>query len=223
MTQPLTRSNRLWTTAAIVAAALLVLGGLIIVQVTTGGDPSEAEPADTASVVERADSHVLDDPSDPRATLVEFLDFECEACGAAYPFIEQLRQQYRDDLKLVIRYFPLDGHLNSRNAAHAVEAAARQGELEAMYSMMFQTQAQWGDQRVDHSDLFRGFAEDIGVDMAQYDRDVASDDVAARVERDYRDGRTVGVSGTPSFFLDGERMEITSTQDFIDQIEQAIQ
>lgn len=212
--------TNLRTTAAILAVVLAVLGGIVAVQLSARDEPSAADPA---TVVEREDSHVLDDPSEPRATLVEFLDFECEACGAAYPFIEQIRQQYADEVKFVIRFFPLDGHLNSRNAAHAVESAARQGELEAMYSKMFQTQAQWGDQSVDHSDLFRGFAEDIGLDMAQYDRDVISDEVADRVERDYRDGQAAGVSGTPSFFLDGERLEITSTQDFIDQIERAIQ
>lgn len=220
MTSTRTRSN-LGTTLAIVAAVLAVIGAIIAFQLS-GEEAPEVQPADASQAVERDDSHVLDDPEGASATLVEFLDFECEACGAAYPLVEDLRERFEGDLKFVIRYFPLDGHFNSRNAAHAVESAARQGKVEEMYTKMFQTQSQWGDQRQDYSELFRGFAEEIGLDMEQYDRDVVSDSVAQRVERDYQDGLAAGVTGTPSFFLDGEKLEITSTEGFVSDLQDAI-
>lgn len=65
--------------------------------------------------------------------LVEFLDFECESCGALFPIVEQLRSDYAGEITYVVRYFPLPGHVNSMNAAVAAEAAAQQGEFEAMY------------------------------------------------------------------------------------------
>jgi protein-disulfide isomerase len=213
------RSRNLKITLAISALAVGILAAVILVQTTKEPDVVRADPAD---VVVRADSHVLDDAGPEAPTLVEFLDFECEACGAAYPVIEDLRQKYAGKINFVIRYFPLEGHLNSRNAAHAVEAAARQGKVEEMYSRMFTTQAEWGDQQQDYSARFRGYADDLGLDMQQYDTDVASSAVSARVERDVQDGRSAGVSGTPSFFLDGEPLEITSVQSLHDAIDLAI-
>lgn len=206
-------------TLAVSALAIGVLAAVVLFQVTSEPD---ADVADPAGAVVRADSHVLDDVGEDAPTLVEFLDFECESCAAAYPVVEDLRERYAGRLNVVLRYFPIDGHANARNAAHAVEAAARQGELESMYARMFETQAAWGDQQIDHSARFRGYAEELGLDLEQYDADVASEDVAARVERDFQDGRAAGVSGTPTFFLDGRPLEITSVQSFYDAVDRAL-
>lgn len=209
----------LTVTLAVSALAVGLLAAVALFQVASESDTAVADPA---AVLVRADSHVLDDAGRDAPTLVEFLDFECESCGVAYPVVEELRERYDGRLNVVLRYFPLDGHANARNAAHAVEAAARQGELESMYARMFDTQAEWGDQQVDHSALFRRYAQDLGLDMERYDADVSSDDVVSRVQRDAQDGRAMGVSGTPTFFLDGRPMQITSVQSFYDAIDRAL-
>lgn len=207
-------------TAAVTVVAVAILAAIIVNQVSNG--PDAVDPADAAGAVVRPDSHRLDDVPGAKATLVEFLDFECESCRAAYPFIEEVRERYEGRLTFVIRYFPLDGHANARNAAHAVEAAARQGELEAMYSRMYETQAEWGEQQQSQARLFRSFADDLGLDMDRYDTDVVSDEVADRVERDFVDGRALGVSGTPTFFLDGEKLQPATTQEFVAAIDAAL-
>ncbi|MFI5429266.1 DsbA family protein [Aeromicrobium sp. UC242_57] len=153
---------------------------------------------------------------------MEFLDFECESCLAAYSFVEDLRERYDGQLTFAIRYFPLDGHKNSRNAAHAVEAAARQGKVEQMYSRMYETQSQWGEQQESQAKLFRTYAQDLGLDLDQYDTDVASASVADRVERDFQDGLDLGVTGTPTFFLNGKRLRAETTQQFYDAIDAAV-
>ena len=117
----------------------------------------------TAVVAEN--SHRLDAAEDGSVTFTEFVDFECEVCGAVYPFVEELREDYAGEVTFVTRYFPLPGHFNSRNAAIAVEAAAEQGKFEDMYHRMFRTQAEWGEQQVSKADLFRQFAQEIGLDM----------------------------------------------------------
>ncbi|GAA1734000.1 DsbA family protein [Aeromicrobium alkaliterrae] len=215
------RQRRTVITAAVVAVCLAVLGVFVVLE--TRGEPEvvESSGADDPRIV-RDDSHVLQEAPDGSPVLVEFLDFECEACGALYPAIEQLREDYDGQVEFVIRYFPLPGHLNSRNAAHAVEAAARQGEFEAMYSLMFQTQATWGESQDDMSPVFRGYAEQIGLDLAQYDRDVVSDDVAARVEADFQDAQSLGLSGTPTLFLDGDQLQPRTLGDFEDALDRAI-
>lgn len=149
-----------------------------------------------------------------KAVLVEFLDFECEACGAAYPFVEELRAEYSENVTFVQRYFPLPGHLNSMNAAVAVESAAQQDAYEPMYKKMFDTQAQWGESADNKSALFRTYAEDLGLDMAAYDAAVADPATEERVKLDVNDGKALGVTGTPTFFLDGKMLNVQTLEQF---------
>jgi protein-disulfide isomerase len=216
------QSQAALTVAAVVVIA--IVGVFVVNQVRGGDEPASAEVsraiADGAIV--RDDSHVLGEEGSSDVTFVEFLDFECEACGAAYPIVEDLREKYAGEVTFVIRYFPLPGHVNSGAAARAVESAARQGELEAMYSKMYETQAEWGESQEPKDELFRTYAEDLGLDMDQYDADVASEDVADRVARDVADGESLGVSGTPTFFVDGELFQPRTVEDFTAVIDEAL-
>ncbi|WP_072814641.1 DsbA family protein [Rhodococcus zopfii] len=178
-------------------------------------------PAVAAEVV-RQDSHRLSSAPQGSPVFVEFLDFECEACRAVYPAIEELRAEYGDRVSFVVRYFPLPGHFNSERAARAVEAAAQQGRLEQMYQRMYETQTEWGEQRVPKDDVFRGYAVDLGLDMAAYDAAYADPATAARVASDVADGEALGVQGTPTFFLDGQRFEPSTYQDLIDAFDAAL-
>ncbi len=87
---------------------------------------------------------------------------------------------------------------------------------------MYETQAEWGEKQVPQDDLFRSFAEDIGLDMEQYDADYASDEVAARVQKDVEDGLSLGVQGTPTFYLDGELFQPRTEEDFNRAIDEAL-
>ncbi len=213
-------SRQTTVTVVVAAVAAVLLGGLVVRQVAT--EPAEVEGDKRSTVAVRADSHRLDTADDDKVTLVEFLDLECESCAAAYPFVEDLREKYAGRVTFVMRYFPLEGHRNSRTAAHAVEAAARQGRLEEMYRRMFETQQQWGESQESQAPLFRTFADELGLDLATYDADVDSEAVATRVQADVDDGLTLGVTGTPTFFLNGEKVEAASTDDFVRQIDDAL-
>ena len=79
-----------------------------------------------------------------------------------------------------------------------------------MYSRMYETQKEWGESQDSKEDLFRTFAEDLGLDMDQYDADVNSEEVGARVATDVADGESLGVSGTPTFYVDGEALPARS-------------
>ncbi|KAB2812098.1 thioredoxin domain-containing protein [Pimelobacter simplex] len=209
---------QLKATLLVAAVFVAVVAGLLV----AGGsdDPADAGPGPGAggatadSRLVRDDSRLLGERGSSDVELVEFLDFECEACGAAYPVVEDLRERYGDRVTFVVRYFPLPGHFNADRAARAVESAARQGRFEEMYRKMYDTQAAWGEQRVPLDDLFREYAEELGLDLARYDADYASDEVASRVRRDVDDGMALGVQGTPTFFLDGELLQPASVEDF---------
>lgn len=205
---------------AVLTVALAIFGSVFLYHQVLKAKPS-TDAGEQTKVV-RSDSHRLGPPSDSKVTVVEFLDFECEACRAAYPIVEQLRTKYEGRVTFVARYFPLPSHRNAKNAAHAVEAAARQGAFEKMHQRMFQTQATWGEQQDSQAPLFRSYAQDLGLDMTQYDRDVNSSTVAQRVQKDIDDGVALGVTGTPTFFLNGKKVTLSSTQDLVQAIEGAL-
>ena len=220
-----------------ISAVLVALFAILVVVIATqaGGDEDESttvpdtsaqttaeENGDSQASVVASDPRRLGKPGSSGATFTEFLDFECEACGAAFPVIEQLREQYAGEVTFNLRYFPLEAHANSRNAAIAVEAAAQQGELEAMYEKMFETQSSWGEQQESQADLFRQFAEELGLDMKAYDAAVADPETEARVERDVQAGLELGVESTPTFFIDEERIEPRSVEDLQRQLDAAV-
>lgn len=198
------------TIALLVAVAIAVVV-TIVVQNSTAGDTAANAPSSTV----RADTRYLDQVggADDKVTVVEFLDFECESCAAAYPVVESLRDEFDGEIDVAIRYFPIPSHFNSQNAAVAVEAAARQGALEPMYSAMYETQASWGEQQVSMADLFREFAVQLELDLEQYDADVADPAVVERVQSDFADGVALGVESTPTFFVDDEKVDLRSWDD----------
>jgi protein-disulfide isomerase len=193
-------STNLKVTLGVLAVALAVVVGVVVVN---RNDAPTAAAAAEALV--RPDSHRLSTAADGKTTVVEFLDFECESCLAAYPVVEKLRAEYGDRITYVVRYFPIASHPNAFNAAHAAEAAARQGKFEPMYKKLFDTATVWGHQQQPQAAVFAGYARDLGLDMTRYDTDVASAEVAARVKADATDGENVGVQGTPTFFINGEK------------------
>lgn len=202
------------TKVNVIAISVVVVVVAVIAAISTFRpfSPSREEVAASTAVLEE-NTHRLDEAADAKVTLVEFLDFECEVCGAVYPTIEELREEYAGRVTFATRYFPIPSHRNSENAAIAVEAAARQDRFEDMYDRMFQTQATWGESQDSKADVFRGFAQELGLDMAQYDADVADPSTAERVQFDFEAGQDLGVQGTPTIFVNDEAIELQRLED----------
>ncbi len=210
-------SKNLKISIALVVAAVIA----VIAIANAGGDDSTVAPAASPSErLVRPDSQRLSTADDGKVTFVEFLDFECEACGAAYPAIEQLRADYDGRVTFVVRNFPL--HNNSEAAARAAEAAAAQGKFEEMYDMLFQTQSEWAEKETSQEDVFFGYAEQLDLDMEQF-RAVYDDPATiAKVQRDKADGVELGVEGTPTFFLNGDKVEVSSFAELVALIDAAL-
>ena len=200
-------STNLKVTIGLVAAAVAAV--LLVVIVNMGGAPKPA----TADALVRADSHKLSTAADGKATVVEFLDFECESCLAAYPGVEKLRAEYGDRITYVVRYFPIASHPNAFNAAHAAEAAARQDKFEQMYKKLFDNASRWGHNQQSQAATFEAYAQELGLDMQKYRTDVTSAEVATRVKADADDGTNLGVQGTPTFFINGTKFDGSPTYD----------
>lgn len=130
------------------------------------------------------------------------------------PLVEELKKEYGDRVTIVNRYFPLPGHRNSGTAALAVEAAAQQGKYEQMYTKMFDTQPQWGEKQDSQAALFRTFAQELGLALDKYDAAVAEEATKDRIRKDVADGTALGVTGTPTFFLNGEKLTLNTEEQF---------
>lgn len=218
----MTRNTRL--TLALIAVVVLVVGGLLAVN-RTDEPPAATTAAGTIdpSVLMREDSHRLATAADGKVTLVEFLDFECESCAAAYPAVKQILATYQDRITFVVRYFPIPSHPNAELAARTAQAAANQGRFYDMYTQLFENQTQWGHKEQPQTELFLGYARTLGLDMPRFQRDLNDPATAARVSKDKTDGEAAGVQGTPTFFLNNRQLTDLRTQgDLVAAIDTAL-
>lgn len=190
--------------AIIISVLVLIFVGFVVF--SKSKDTGSNQPSGPAQVV-RENSHKLDSAPDEKVTLVEFLDFECEACGGNYPIIEQVRKEYEGKINFYIRYFPLPNHSNARTAARAVEAAFEQDKGEEMYQLMYTNQKMWAEQQNSQASVFRKYAENLGLDMAKFDETVASERVNDRINFDVSDGQELGVNATPTFYFNGKKLD----------------
>jgi protein-disulfide isomerase len=131
--------------------------------------------------------------------LVEYGDFECPDCKAAYPVVQALRAQLGADLCFVYRHFPLAKHPFAQPAAEAAEAAGAQGLFWEMHRSLF-------EHSPDLDDLPQ-FAAGVGADVGRFTRELHDQRYRRRVDDDRESGTASGVQGTPAFFINGERYE----------------
>ncbi|PTL75956.1 disulfide bond formation protein DsbA [Vitiosangium sp. GDMCC 1.1324] len=141
-------------------------------------------------------------PAEARVTLVEYGDYACPACGEAYPIIKTVQQRLGAQVRIIFRNFPLsESSPHARLAAFAAEAAAPQGRFWEMHDLLFENQ-----ESLEPDDLI-GYAELLGLDLERFDQDAGSRAVAERVRADFLGGARSGVTGTPSFFINGQRYD----------------
>jgi protein-disulfide isomerase len=131
--------------------------------------------------------------------ILEYGDYECPFSRQAFRGIERVERELPGGVRFAFRHFPLTQiHPHALAAASAAEAAARQGRFWEMHELLYHRQKALED------DDLRTYADQIGLDVARFDRDRAGDDVAARIARDVASGEATGVvRGTPTLFIAG--------------------
>jgi protein-disulfide isomerase len=134
---------------------------------------------------------------DAAVTIVEWSDFQCPFCNRVSPTLVQIREEYGDRVRFVFKHMPLSIHPQAAGAHAAAEAAHRQGRFWDMHDRLFENQR---DLRVE---TLAGYAIEMGLDMDQYKSDVEGEEVAKRISDDLAQAQKLGVTGTPSFFING--------------------
>jgi protein-disulfide isomerase len=141
-------------------------------------------------------------PADAPLTLVEYGDYQCPYCGAAYPIVKQLQKRLGKKLRFVFRNFPLtQAHPYARIAAEAAEAAALQDKFWEMHDLLFEQQT------LLKPEIIPLWAKRIGLNVEQFGIDIQQGVIAKRIKEDRQSGIRSGVNGTPTFFINGIRYD----------------
>jgi len=150
--------------------------------------------------------HILGQPDAP-VVVEEFGDFECPPCGHLSEPINQLEHDYRGRVCVIFRNFPLANHKHARDAAQAAEAAGLQDRFWQMHDVLYREQALWSISE-DVRSLFKAYAGTIGANVPQFEKDIDSEQVKKRVAADQQQGNTLGVSTTPSIFINDQAVPV---------------
>jgi protein-disulfide isomerase len=148
-----------------------------------------------------ADDHAQGSAS-AAVTLVEYGDYQCPYCGAAYPLVKQLQKQFAGDLRFVFRNFPLtQAHPLAQMAAEMAEAAAIQGKFWPMHDWIYENQQDWSEAG---AEALSADIAIVGLDVDKLEHALRQPQIARRIKADFNGGVRSGVNGTPSFFINGQ-------------------
>jgi protein-disulfide isomerase len=207
---------------------LILVGGIFLVSKNSNSPASTPKPVNPALLI-KADSHqtatasaeVKSLPAGRQVTIVEFGDYQCPACGAAYPATKEVLKNYGDKINFVFRNFPLPQHKNAQISAEAAEAANAQGKFWQMYDKLYETQKDWGESDKP-LDKFLVYAKDLGLDVNKFKADVTGNKYKSLIDNDTADGTALNVNATPTFYINGGVLQgVPTYNDFksiLDQI-----
>ncbi|MDG2050487.1 MAG: DsbA family protein [Myxococcota bacterium] len=136
-------------------------------------------------------------PASAPVTVVEWSDFQCPFCSRVWPTVKRVREEYGDQVRVVFKHLPLPMHSKAPGAHAAAEAAHRQGRFWEMHDRIFADPAAMGP------DQYPVWAAEMGLNMDQFGSDASSPEVKSQVDADMAQAMELGVSGTPSFFING--------------------
>lgn len=140
-------------------------------------------------------------------TLVEYADFQCPACGQYHSIIKKLEEELGTQVRFVFRHFPLSRtHPNAEAAAVAVEAAGRQGKFWEMRNILFERQNDWS-KKPNPRTAFVAYAQELGLTIDQFENDMELDAIKEKIQTQFNGGVASGVNSTPTFLLNGEKIE----------------
>lgn len=185
---------------------LVCVLGLFGVYVATSKKDSKDNGGKTTGDTSKVSNHVIGENS-KKVTLVEYGDFQCPACGQYYPIVKQVKEKYAKEIQFQFRNFPLSQiHQNARASSRAAEAAAKQNKFWEMHDLLYDNQASWQSSN-NTAPIFESYASQLGLDLTKYKADYASTEVNDIINADYAEGAKLGVNSTPTFFIQGKKLE----------------
>ncbi len=194
----------------ILAALVLIFGGIFFFSKSKSAAPGKSSSNSAVS------NHTLG--TGKKVTLVEYGDYQCPACGQFYPIVKQLQTKYADQMTFRFANFPLvQIHQNAMVGARAAEAAALQGKFWEMHDLLYQNQNSWSASS-DPNPYFVQYATSLGLDITKFKQDMASQAVLNTINADTSEVQAFGASGTPTFILNGKKIENPNSLEAFSQV-----
>ena len=185
---------------------MVAVGGLMYL--FRGGSSTEISPLTMLT-----DTDWVRGATNAKVTLIEYGDFQCPACATYEGVVQQIQTDFKNDLTFIYRHFPLAQiNQNALMASKASEAAGLQQKFWEMHDMIFENQSEWSSS-ANAKEIFISYAKKIGVDISKFKNDIDNSTIAKKIEDDYRGGIALKVAGTPTFFLNGKKMDNPGSYD----------
>ena len=189
-----------------VAAGILVTTSAVLAALTwetSKGSAPAATASDRASALARAHAPSRGNP-EAKVQVVEFIDPACETCREFYPFVKQMMAAEPDRIRLTVRHLPL--HTGSDKVVRMLEAAKKQDKYWNALEQLLALQSSWVvNHRVD-ADAALALLPHAGIDVERLKADMNAPDVVANMAQDAQDARTLKVTQTPEYFVNGKGM-----------------
>jgi protein-disulfide isomerase len=210
------KAKEIWIWIGIIVILFATLWGLIVL--INPGSPNNSTPkVSTPAPATKADI-TLGTADKAKATLIEYADFQCPACAVFSQFVDQARKDFGDNLLIVYRFLPLiDAHKNAMTSAQAGFAAYKQNRFWEMNALLYQNQNSWAESD-NAQTIFTGYAKKLNLNLDQFAKDYNSDVAKKFIEAERTEGVSIGITFTPSFFIDGKLIENVQSYDAFKQI-----
>jgi len=214
-------SKRAWIIFVVIV--IILLGGLVVLSNQNKIDVSKIDPL-TIQPARPASGNIADHvfgKADSKVVLIEYGDYQCPGCGSVYPTLKTLSEKYQQQIAFVFRNFPLTTlHPNALAAAATAEAAGLQGKFWQMHNQLYETQSSWEGASIDErTATFKDYASQLGLNLDTYNKDLAGNAINQKISFDQALGKKVGITGTPSIYLDGKAVstDVWSNETKFDQ------
>ncbi len=188
-----------------------MLGGLVYLSGLNRVDVSGIDTDAILSASQKSGNiadHVFGNKNS-KVIMVEYGDFQCPGCEAAYPTLKSISEKYQGQIAFVFRNFPLtDKHPNAKAAAAAAEAASLQGKYWEMHNKLYDQQSNWENlDTTQRTAAFVRYAQDLGINIDTFKKDLGSDAVNQKITFDQALGRKASVDATPTIMLNGKKVD----------------
>lgn len=174
------------------------------------------QPVDPAVVM--GQKTLIKGKSDAKVTIVEFSDFQCPACSVAAPLVEKILSK-NENVQVIYRYFPLVSiHEHAQAASEASFAAYQLGKFWEYHTILFEKQNEWSVEK-DPKQKFIEYAVSLGINKDEFTKKLNDSKAEAdkAIAKDIQDGTTLGIAGTPSFFVNGIKTEVPDLESAVEK------
>lgn len=182
----------------------VLIGGLWLMVSAVNNSPSPSAPVEMTNLppVSKDDfiKGLESASNSAKVTLIEYGDFQCPACGAYFPLVKQISEEFNKDLRLVHRFFPLTNvHKNAMIAAQTAYAAGLQGKFWEMHDKLYENQNSWSD--TSPRETFINYAKDLKLDLDKFKKDLDADSTKQFINQSVNSAISISVNSTPTFFV----------------------